>query len=1717
MICPVKILRSALAILFCIVASHSQSQIPGKSILLDGQNDYVEIADHNSLDIAQNLTIEAWINPCSISDYNAIVTKQWCNNSQLSYYFGLRSGYLEWAWDDDGNCSFSSIYRANSNRVPLHKWTHVAVVHSGSGVTLFLDGQQISGGLIQGSHSQIKIGNSPVRIGVYRNQSGIYAEFFDGRIDDVRIWRASLQQSVIFSRKNSALSGSETNLVAYYPMEDSGTGQGVSVVNIASLSTVQDGITIGTLNSPSFVATSVNLDNLFLGNDTTLYIGESILLNAGSSGLQFSWQNGSTDSTFSVSAPGIYWVDAFIGNCKVRDSIVVSYHSQTSPCGLKEASIYGEPELDERGYCLVATPQKDGIYVAGTKNDSTLLVRFDLGGNVIWSKTFDIIPNVKETPASILLDSEGMLAVAGTALINAGNGAAYVFRYNPLNHTVLWSKRYKHSEADYASSIIQKGPGGNYILANSLSYPIENHNDAEIFEIEKNTGAINTAFVKNFTLWGTEGISEIVYDGNFIYTTGRYKDKGPFTLEMRNTISKLDPASGNQVWVRMGHKQPNQSARLYGAHLVVDGDKIISGYHGDPNGQSTSNTKVFFQLTDLAGIYRWIRQYEIPGANDLCLAVTKSGNGYVFLLGQRASPSGLYLVKIDAAGNVQWAKKIVLADFIVEVDGIGGNLKLIEVGDQLILTANGINASGKSDLLLIRTDLNGESNIPCVSTEDIQITPVDVADPEFYEVTPDQFSVTINVSQAGTLPVDNTLLPREECAPSDTIFTDEEAIICYGLSYEGYSVTGVYADTYTTSNGCDSIRTLVLTVLPPVGSFFFQTICEGEEFMGYATGGIHLDTFKTLEGCDSVRTVQLSVISCEPDCGVIMGSIYGDPDLNETADCLAATPQNDGMYVAGIRNQHVILMRLNLKGVVSWSKVFDVVQNKPEFVNCIMVDSDGNILLSGIAGPAQISQGGTPFALKYDPFTHQVLWSKEFTTHSRNYNNSIIQKGPGGNYMLSNNPHLGFTDDEEIIELNINTGDPVASNTRNYRLMGSESVNLLYHEGFIYGVGRYTSNAATEFMRHTIVKIDPDDGSQLWVKMGHIGPDDYARLYGVQMVIDEDEIYSCYFGDPNGTSLSTTKMFVQKTSTSGTLRWVKQYDLPGGNDAVYAIAKSGNGLVLLAGQYNNSLGLNLFKIDTDGNIAWSKKIDFDTYVNATPGGKAISKLIEVGNILAFTSISRNASGEDDMLIGRTDLNGESDIPCLTTQDVSISVINISNPQFYSVTPTLTNSSSQSKSASPNVADADIEGKVECVITDTLYSTIVHTMCTGEVFEGYTDSGTYVDHFTSNAGCDSIRTLILDIELPSSFLVVSFCEGSSFENYDQGGFYIDTIPGIIGCDTVRHLTLIETPAIQTILDVTICSGTGYLGYDSDGIYLDTFQTAEGCDSIRILHLSVTSEITTIKDVHICLGDVHDGYFQDGIYLDTLQSIFGCDSIIQLHLTVIPEEKFITVEVCEGVSFEQYSLPGQYIDTIQGGTSACDTIRHITLEVLPAEKTNISYTICAEDHFNGHTEPGEYSDTLIAVDGCITIQTVLLSVRDPITSYAEVSLCDGSVQGHHGPGIIIDTLISSLGCDSIRTLSIEGPAKYIPNAFSPNHDGNNDLFEIFAPSGTNIDLDYFAIFDRFGDMTYETAAWPVLWDGNRRSGQPHPSGVYAYILIYQCGDERFIEHGNITLVK
>ena len=70
--------------------------------------------------------------------------------------------------------------------------------------------------------------------------------------------------------------------------------------------------------------------DLNLPADTTICPDRNLFLNVAQTGVQYEWQDGSTQPIFSVTKEGLYWVEAQKGNCRVRDSIEVNYAKQRS-------------------------------------------------------------------------------------------------------------------------------------------------------------------------------------------------------------------------------------------------------------------------------------------------------------------------------------------------------------------------------------------------------------------------------------------------------------------------------------------------------------------------------------------------------------------------------------------------------------------------------------------------------------------------------------------------------------------------------------------------------------------------------------------------------------------------------------------------------------------------------------------------------------------------------------------------------------------------------------------------------------------------------------------------------------------------------------------------------------------------------------------------------------------------------------------------------------------------------------------------------------------------------------------------------------------------------------------------------------------------------------------------------------------------------------------
>ena len=98
--------------------------------------------------------------------------------------------------------------------------------------------------------------------------------------------------------------------------------------------------------------------------------------------------------------------------------------------------------------------------------------------------------------------------------------------------------------------------------------------------------------------------------------------------------------------------------------------------------------------------------------------------------------------------------------------------------------------------------------------------------------------------------------------------------------------------------------------------------------------------------------------------------------------------------------------------------------------------------------------------------------------------------------------------------------------------------------------------------------------------------------------------------------------------------------------------------------------------------------------------------------------------------------------------------------------------------------------------------------------------------------------------------------------------------------------------------------------------------------------------------------------------------------------------------------------------------------------------------------------------------------------------------------------------------VRDVICEEPYVFVPNAFSPNGDGKNDILYV---RGEVIREVTFKVYDRWGEKVFETSDLTKGWDGTFR-GQPCEPGVYDYHLQVTClGMKRYFKKGNVTLLR
>jgi gliding motility-associated-like protein len=122
---------------------------------------------------------------------------------------------------------------------------------------------------------------------------------------------------------------------------------------------------------------------------------------------------------------------------------------------------------------------------------------------------------------------------------------------------------------------------------------------------------------------------------------------------------------------------------------------------------------------------------------------------------------------------------------------------------------------------------------------------------------------------------------------------------------------------------------------------------------------------------------------------------------------------------------------------------------------------------------------------------------------------------------------------------------------------------------------------------------------------------------------------------------------------------------------------------------------------------------------------------------------------------------------------------------------------------------------------------------------------------------------------------------------------------------------------------------------------------------------------------------------------------------------------------------------------------------------------------------------------------------------------------STPGHYSVSIITECHTTESNVQVAHSADCD-PQIFIPNVFSPNGDGVNEVWEVSLDPALEVSGVECSIFDRWGNTVYGTKTLPIAWDGSVRGKYAQP-GVYVYMLsINSVGSTRHLFSGDLTIV-
>jgi gliding motility-associated-like protein len=339
---------------------------------------------------------------------------------------------------------------------------------------------------------------------------------------------------------------------------------------------------------------------------------------------------------------------------------------------------------------------------------------------------------------------------------------------------------------------------------------------------------------------------------------------------------------------------------------------------------------------------------------------------------------------------------------------------------------------------------------------------------------------------------------------------------------------------------------------------------------------------------------------------------------------------------------------------------------------------------------------------------------------------------------------------------------------------------------------------------------------------------------------------------------------------------------------------------------------------------------------------------------------------------------------------------------------------------------------------------------------------------------------------------------------SAGTYTVLVTDAMGCDSTLGYTIAEpTPlTLDTSITNTTCNGftDGSITVSTTGgtaPYSYNWSTGATTSTLTTLGAGTYSVIVT--DDNGCADSITATITDPALFAVTIS---GDGTLCLGDSTLLTADNgdtfsWFTGEITQDITFYPSSDTLAWVTAMQGPCSASDTVA-LTVYPLPVVNVGADTTIDYGTTITlSSNAVGTYYWYPAGGLSCTSCESPVASPETDITYYLEVTDSNGCVA--------LDSIIITVNFET---------DPFVANIFSPNGDGLNDILHVNGLTGDDF---IFRIYDRWGNMLFESSDQGQGWDGSS-DGKIVNSGEYVYTFSFKDNNGYSIKgHGSVTLVR